>query len=61
MLNKKSRKFNTDDLIFRKKTNLSSYFVTEYNSADSLENKYKLFGTKSKSPERIDRIKNSVL
>ena len=33
-------KFNTDDLIFRKKSNLSSYFDNEY--------KYKLFGTKSK-------------
>ena len=33
-------KFNTDDLIFRKKCNLSSYFDNEY--------KYKLFGTKSK-------------
>ena len=31
-------KFNTDDLIFRKKSNLSSYFDIEY----------KLFGTKSK-------------
>ena len=41
-------KFNTDDLIFRKKSNLSSYFDIEYNSAESLTNKYKLFGTKSK-------------
>ena len=41
-------KFNTDDLIFRKKSNLSSYFNTECNSAESLTNKYKLFGTKSK-------------
>ena len=41
-------KFNTDDLIFRKKSNSSSYVDIEYNSADSLTNKYKLFGTKSK-------------
>ena len=38
-LSKKERrvKFNTDDLIFRKK---SSYFDIEYNSAESLTNKY---------------------
>ena len=49
-LTKKERKikFNTDDLIFRKKSNLSSYFDIEYNSAESLTNKYELFGTKSK-------------
>ena len=54
-------KFNTDDLIFRKKFNLpsgtqlslSSYVdiqcsSTEYNSAESLTNKHKRFGTKSK-------------
>ena len=54
-------KFNTDDLIFRKKFNLptgtllslSSYVdiqcsSTEYNSAESLTNKHKSFGTKSK-------------
>ena len=29
-------KFNTDDLIFRKRSNLSSYFDIEYNSAESL-------------------------
>ena len=45
---KRKVKFNTDDLMFRKKSNLSSYFDTEYNSAESLTNKYKLFGTKSK-------------
>ena len=47
-------KFNTDDLIFRKKFNLpsgtplslSSYVDIEYNSAESLTIKYKLFGTK---------------
>ena len=33
-------KFNTDDLFFSKKSNLSSYVDIEY--------KYKLFGTKSK-------------
>ena len=41
-------KFNTDDLIFRKKFNLSSSFDIKYNSPESLTNKYKLFGTKSK-------------
>ena len=61
ILNKKSKKFNTDDLIFRKNSNLSSYYDVEYNPAESLTNKYKLFGSKSKSPERIDRIKSSVL
>ena len=49
-------KFNSDDLIFRKELNLpsrtlpslSSYDDIEYNCAESLTNKYKLFGTKSK-------------
>ena len=41
-------KFNTDDLIFRKKSNLSNYSGIQYNPAESLTNKYKLFGTKSK-------------
>ena len=41
-------KLNTDDLIFRKKSKLSSYVDIEYNSAESLTNKYKLLGTKSK-------------
>ena len=41
-------KFNTDDLIFQKKSNLSSHFDIEYNSVESLTNKYKRFGTKSK-------------
>ena len=54
-------KFNTDDLIFRKKfslpsgalLSLSSYVdiersSAEYNSAKSLTSKYKVFGTKSK-------------
>ena len=49
-------KLNTDDLIFRKKSNLpsgtllslSSYIDIEYNPAESLTNKYKLFRTKSK-------------
>ena len=53
---KKSTKFNTNYQIFRKESNLpsgtllslSSYFDIEYNSAESLTNKYKLFGTKSK-------------
>ena len=46
--NKRKAKFNTDNMIFRKKSNLSSYGDIEYNSAESLTNKYKLFGTKSK-------------
>ena len=37
-------KFNGDDLIFRKKSNLSGYFDIEYNSAESM--------TKT-SPEQI--------
>ena len=49
-------KFNTDDLTFRKESNLSSrtllslssYVDIEYNSAESLTNKNKLFETKSK-------------
>ena len=44
----KKAKFNTNDLVFRKNSNLSSYFDIEYNSAESLTNKFKLFGTKSK-------------
>ena len=31
-----------------KKSNLANYFNIEYNSAESLTNKCKLFGTKSK-------------
>ena len=49
-------KFNTDYLIFRKESNLpsgtllslSSYVDFEYSSAESLTNKYKLIGIKSK-------------
>ena len=43
-------KFNTDDLIFRKKYDLPSgtLLSAERSSAESLVNKYKLFGTKSK-------------
>ena len=48
-------KFYTDDLIFRNKFSLPSGTLlsversfTEYSSAESLTNKYKLFGTKSK-------------
>ena len=55
-IKKRKAKFNTDDLIFRKESDLpcgtllflSSYVDIEYNSAESLTNKYKLFGTKSK-------------
>ena len=55
-INKRKSKFNTDDLIFLKKSilpfgtlpYLSSYVDIEYNSAESLTNKYKLFETKSK-------------
>ena len=45
---RRKAKFNTDDLIFRKKSNLSNYVDIEYNCAELLTNKYKLFGTKSK-------------
>ena len=54
-------KFNTDDMIFRKRFSLPSRTLlslsshvdierssAEYKSAESLTNKYKLFGTKSK-------------
>ena len=41
-------KSNTDDLILRKKLNLSSSFDIGYISAESLTNKCKLFWTKSK-------------
>ena len=47
-IKERKAKFNTDDLIFRKKSNLSSSVDIEYNSAESLTDKYKLFGTKSK-------------
>ena len=47
-IKERKAKFNTDDLIFRKRSNLSSYVDVEYNSAESLTDKYKLFGTKSK-------------
>ena len=32
-------KFNTDDMIFRKRSNLSSYVDIEYNPVESLTNK----------------------
>ena len=35
-------------IFFQKKSNLSSCFDIEYNSDESLTNKYKPFGTKSK-------------
>ena len=41
-------KFNTDDMIFRKKSNLSSYFDIEYNSAESL--------TKTSPEQIVNRI-----
>ena len=55
-IKERKAKFSTDDLIFRKESNLpfgtllslSSFVNTEYNSAESLTNKYKLFRTKSK-------------
>ena len=55
-IKERKAKFNTDDLIFRKESNLSSgtllslssYVDIGYNSAESLTNKYKLSGTKSK-------------
>ena len=47
-IKERKAKLNTDDLVFRKKSNLPSHVDFEYNSAESLTNKYKLFGTKSK-------------
>ena len=55
-IKERKAKFNTDDLIFKKESNLSSgtllslssYVDIGYNSAESLTNKYKLSGTKSK-------------
>ena len=41
-------KFNTDDLIFRKKSNLSGYFDIEYNSAELL--------TKTSPEQIVNRI-----
>ena len=61
----KNRKaeFNTIDLIFRKKFNLPSGTLlsaerssNEYNSAESLTNKYKLSGTKSKQAVNFSNI-----
>ena len=51
-IKERKAKFDTDNLIFRKESNLpsglSSYVDIGYNSAESLTNKYKLSGTKSK-------------
>ena len=55
-IKERKAKFSTDDLIFRKDSNLpygallslSSSVDIEYNSAESLIKKYKLFATKSK-------------
>ena len=55
-IKERKAKFDTDDLIFKTESNLSSgtllplssYVDIEYNSAESLTNKQKLFGTKSK-------------
>ena len=41
-------KFDTDDLIFRKKSNLSGYFDIKYNSAESL--------TKTSPEQIVNRI-----
>ena len=41
-------KFNTDDLIFRKKSNLSCYFDIEYNSSELL--------TKTSPEQIVNRI-----
>ena len=55
-IKERKAKFNADNLIFRKESNLSSgtllslssYVDNEYNSAESLTNKCKLFWSKSK-------------
>ena len=55
-------KFNTDDLVFRKKINLPSgtLLSTERSSAESLVNKYKLFGTKSKQTVSFLNISKNI-
>ena len=64
-LSTKERKadFNNNDLIFRKKFNLPSGTLlsaerssNEYNSAESLTNKYRLSGTKSKQAVNFSNI-----
>ena len=47
-IKERKAKFNTDDLIFRKKSNLSGYFDIEYNSAESL--------TKTSPEQIVNRI-----
>ena len=51
-------KFNTNNLTFRKKFSLryGTLLSAEYNSAESLTNKYKLFGTKSKQTVNFSTI-----
>ena len=51
-------KFNTNDLIFRKKFNLPSGTIlsAKYNSAESSTNKYKLFGTEPKQTVNFSNI-----
>ena len=59
-LSRKERKakFNTNDLIFRKKFNLPSGTIlsAKYNSAESPTNKYKLFGTEPKQTVNFSNI-----
>ena len=43
-IKERKTKCNTDDLILRTKSTLSSCVDIEYNSAESLTNKYKVFG-----------------
>ena len=56
-------KFNTDDLIFRKKFSLpfGTQLSAECKSAESLTNKYKLFGTKPKQLLFQSYLKNLFL
>ena len=62
-------KFKIDHLIFRKKFNLpsrtplflSSYVDIECTSAESLRNKYKLFGTKSKQTANLSTLSKKYL
>ena len=55
-------KFNTNDLIFRKKFNLPSgtLLSAEYSSSESLTNKYKLFATKSKQTVNFSNITKNL-
>ena len=58
----RKEKFNTNDLIFRKKFNLPSgtLLSAAYDSSESLTNKYKLFATKSKQTVNFSNIPKNL-